>query len=236
MDTGFILNRRPFRDNSLLVDLFTKESGRITCIARVAKKRGKIMKGTLEPFRLLRVDWIGKGEVQTLTLAEEKGRYRVPVTDLCKALYLNELLLKLVPKHAPAEEVFHSYQQSIFNLANQSAPITSCEIDILESLGYSFRYTFVSSSGVDVQEVGQYRFSLDNGLELIEYNPHQNPHFGFAGIPISGNLLIKLNESSTLSILNSAEQNELRRFLDQLINLLLAGRKLKSRKLAFGYD
>jgi DNA repair protein RecO (recombination protein O) len=226
MDTGFILNRRPFRDNSLLVDLFTKESGRITCIARVAKKRGKIMKGTLEPFRLLTVDWIGKGDVQTLTLAEEKGRYRIPVTDLCPALYLNELLLKLIPKYAPAEDVFYTYQRAISQLANQSVPISHCEMDILQSLGYAFRSTAVHATGQAVHVSEDYRFSIESGLMPID-NIHTNNT-----IPISGRLLIKLNESSTLDL---HEETELRKFLDQLINLLLAGKILKSRKLAFGY-
>lgn len=230
MDTGFILNRRPFRDNSLIVDLFTKESGRITCIARVAKKRGKIMKGTLEPFRRLTVDWIGKGDVQTLTLAEEKGRYRIPVASLCQALYLNELLLKLVPKQAPAKDVFFSYQQSITQLANQSTSISQCEMSILQALGYSFSNATVHTTGHAVQISEHYCYSIDSGLRLVEESLYREVLYNSA--PISGRLLIKLNERSTL---DPTEEDELRRFLDQLINLLLAGKILKSRKLAFGY-
>ncbi|MEE9351736.1 MAG: DNA repair protein RecO [Thiotrichaceae bacterium] len=246
MDTGFILNRRPFRDNSLLVDLLTKESGRITCIARVAKKRGKIMAGTLEPFRLLRVDWIGRGQVQTLTMAEEQGRYRVPVAELCKALYLNELVLKLIPKHAPAEEIFLSYQYAIKQITEQSSDLMDCEMILLESLGYSFRYqsdlqldiatrrttleapheaTYKNSHNPfyePLQAQLKYHYSIDNGLSLD--NESQ-------AVPISGNLLIKLNGRSTL---NPLEQQELRTFLNRLIDLLLSGKKLNSRKLAFG--
>ncbi len=231
MDTGFILNRRPFRDNSLLVDFLTKESGRITCIARVAKKRGKIMAGTLEPFRQLRIEWIGKGEVQTLTLAEEQGRYRVPVTELCKALYLNELILKLVPKHAPVEEVFYSYQQAIQQITEQTTALADCEMNILETLGYSFRYIQDLQSGT-VQEQGSYRYSTDSGLSLHQQQEFQAQGMTEKGVAISGKLLIKLNERSTLDV---NDQQELRIFLNQLIDILLAGKKLNSRKLAFGY-
>ncbi len=226
MDTGFILNRRPFRDNSMLVDLLTKESGRITCIARVAKKRGKIMAGTLEPFRLLRVDWIGRGQVQTLTMAEEQGRYRVPVAELCKALYLNELVLKLIPKHAPAEEIFSSYQYAIKQITEQSLDLMGCEMVLLESLGYSFRFQSDLQSSMPLQEQLKYQYSINSGLTL-----NNSANSSAEAVPISGNLLIKLNERSTL---NAQEQQELRIFLNRIIDLLLSGKKLNSRKLAFG--
>lgn len=229
MDTGFILNRRPYRDNSYLVDIFCKDSGRITCVARIAKKRGKIMKGTLEPFRQLRLNWIGRGEVQTLTLAEEKARFRLPTPVLCKALYLNELLLKLVPKYAPAEETFESYVQCLHILAGETPSLMDCEIRLLDSLGYCLR----SYQGkINVQH--QYSYSPEDGV----LENHQGS-FGSAsaltshsGVPISANLLIKLVQSGTL---DSLEQLELRSFLDRLIDQLLQGKQLKSRKLAFGH-
>ena len=221
MDSGYILSRRPFRDNSFLVDLLTQQSGRITCVARVAKKRGKIMAGTLEPFRLLRIDWIGKGEVQTLTLAEEQGRYRLPVTELCKALYLNELVLKLVPKHAPANEVYVSYQQALEQITRQSCDLSVSEMGLLESLGYSFRNVSDLQSCDPLQTTKSYCFSVETGL--CEGNQ---------GIPISGKLLIKLNDRSTL---DTNDRQELRFILNRLIDILLAGKKLNSRKLAFEY-
>ena len=57
---AYILNRRPFRDTSLLLDIFTEDFGRICCVARPAKKRGKIVKAHTEPFRYLHLQWIGK--------------------------------------------------------------------------------------------------------------------------------------------------------------------------------
>jgi hypothetical protein len=68
----------------------------------------------------------------------------------------------------------------------------------------------------------KYQYSIDNGLSLDN---------SYQAVPISGKLLIKLNERSTL---NALEQQELRIFLNCLIDLLLSGKKLNSRKLAFG--
>ncbi len=234
MDSAFILNRRPFRDNSLLVDLLTQESGRITCVARVAKKRGKIMAGTLEPFRLLGINWIGRGDVQTLTLAEEQGRYRISVSELCKALYLNELILKLLPKHAPAHTLFKAYQWAIQQLtldSQSTLQLMQCELAILEALGYSFRYSTEHQTGAVLQSHYDYRYHPDSGLS-VDSNMMSANQSQSAGVAISGKLLIKLNERSTL---NENEQYELRHFLNRFIDILLAGKKLNSRKLAFGY-
>lgn len=239
MDTGFILNRRPFRDNSYLVDLFTRTSGRITCVARVAKKRGKIMSGTLEPFRQLRLDWIGRGEVQTLTMAEEQSRFHLSADILCKALYLNELLLKLIPKFAPAEETFVCYQQALYRLSEEvhalpALVLMECELHLLASLGYS-----LNVEGAHISNQLQYFYSPDAGICAAEPNaPNATNEHGYPGIsadavPISANLLIKLQESGTL---DSLEQLELRHFLNQLIDVLLQGKRLKSRKLAFEYQ
>ena len=240
MDSAFILNRRPFRDNSLLVDLLTQESGRITCVARVAKKRGKIMAGTLEPFRLLGINWIGRGDVQTLTLVEEQGRYRISVSKLCKALYLNEMILKLLPKHAPAHTVFKAYQWAIHQLtldSQSTLQLMQCELAILEALGYSFRYSTEHQTGSVLLSHYGYRYHPDSGLSVDSntMSANQSQHQSqTVGVAISGRLLIKLNERSTLNTLNESEQYELRYFLNQFVDVLLAGKKLNSRKLAFG--
>ncbi len=233
MDSGYILNRRPFRDNSLIVDLLTKNSGRITCVARVAKKRGKIMKGTLEPFRLLRLDWAGRGQMPTLTLVEERGRYRIQAADLCKALYLNELILKLVPIHAPAEDVFASYQMALHLLSTNDEMmldemrLAECEIILLTALGYSFEsvvdHSSSNSSGNNIEAHLSYLYSPLYGLRLFAQH--------LDGVPISGGLLIKLQQHSRLQ---PDEQQQLRHFLNCFIDVLLEGKKLNSRKLVFG--
>lgn len=231
MDSGYILNRRPYRDNSLLVDLITEHAGLITCVARYAKKRGKIMKGTLEPFRFLRLDWIGRGEVQTLTLADEQGRHKLHAEMLCHALYFNELVLKLFPRHVPDEEVFKCYQRSLYQLSGQDSALLACELDLLATLGYDLQEVTYSHPQLHLDADAHYRFS-DLGLqEDHELPPHMQA--GHApGVPISGRLLIKLGESSTLE---ASDEQELRQFLDRFFDVLLAGKKLNSRKLAFGH-
>ena len=230
MDSAYILNRRPFRDNRFIVDLLTQESGRMTCVARVAKKRGKIMKGTLEPFRRLGVAWTGKAQMPTLTVAEEQRRYLIQSQDLCKALYFNELILKLIPLFAPANDVFTAYQVGLHRLAAivDERTLMQCEFALLDVLGYSFGDELEHQLGKSVEANRYYRYSANSGLQ--SYEQYQE------GVPISGALLIKWQQSEQGEQHEYFSENEyyqLRQFLNRFIDTLLVGKPLKSRKLVF---
>ncbi len=230
MDSAYILNRRPFRDNRFIVDLLTQESGRMTCIARVAKKRGKIMKGVLEPFRRLGVAWTGKGHMPTLTVVEEQRRYLIQPQDLCKALYFNELILKLIPLFAPANDVFTVYQVSLRRLTAivDERTLMQCEFGLLDVLGYSFGDDLEHQLGKPVEANGYYRYSANSGLQF--YEKYQE------GVPISGTLLMKWLKSEQGGQHEYFAENEyyqLRQFLNRFIDTLLVGKPLKSRKLMF---
>lgn len=230
MDSAYILNRRPFRDNRFIVDLLTQKSGRMTCVARVAKKRGKIMKGTLEPFRRLGVAWAGKGQMPILTVAEEQRRYLIQSQDLCKALYFNELILKLVPLFAPANDVFTAYQVGLHRLTTiiDERTLMQCEFALLDVLGYSFGDELEHQLGKSVEANRYYRYSANSGLRL--YEQYQE------GVPISGALLIKWQQSEQGEQHEYFSENEyyqLRQFLNRFIDTLLVGKPLKSRKLVF---
>jgi len=226
MDSAYILNRRPFRDNRFIVDLLTQQSGRITCIARVAKKRGKIMKGALEPFRRLGVAWVGKGQMSTLTMLEEQRRYLIQPQDLCKGLYLNELILKLTPLFAPVEDVFAAYQVALhyLTLVNDEMTLMRCEISLLEALGYSLEHEMDHQLREPIDAALYYHYSVHSGLRVYERSSMQD------GVPISGALLIKWRQREYFTM-NDCEQ--LRQFLNHFITLLLEGKQLKSRKLVF---
>lgn len=232
MDSAYILNRRPFRDNRFIVDLLTQESGRITCVARVAKKRGKIMKGALEPFRRLGVAWVGKGQMPTLMVAEEQRRYLIQPKDLCKALYFNELILKLIPLFAPANDVFAAYQVSLHRLTAvvDERTLMQCEFGLLDVLGYSFGDDLQHQLGKPIEAKCYYRYSANSGLQL--YEKYQQ------GVPISGALLIKWQQSEQGQVdqheyFAENEYDQLRQFLNCFIDTLLVGKPLKSRKLVF---
>ena len=219
---GYILNHRPFRDNSLLVDIFTEDYGRICCVARPAKKRGKILKGSLEPFRYLHLQWIGKGEVQTLTEADERGRHTIPPSEMMMGLYLNEILLFLMQQHSPLPELFSAYKYTLHKLNNPDINkqiMMQFELYLLASLGLPV----VAQTDEAISAEMRYRFSLEGGITVVDelFDPQSR------SVIIDGDLLIALQDIQTL---NEEQWEKLRQFLDTVFSLLIP-RTINSRKL-----
>ena len=219
---GYVLNHRPFRENSLLVDVFTKDFGRICCVARPAKKRGKILKGSLEPFRYLHLQWIGKGDVQTLTEADERGRHTIPPSEMMMGLYINELLLLLTQPHAALPELFSAYKYTLHKLSDPSINkqiMMQFELYLLASLGLPISTQTDEAISAKVR----YRFSLEEGIKVMDeqYN-HQS-----RSVNIEGELLIALQDIKSLK---DEHWKQLRQFLDAVF-LLLTPRTINSRKL-----
>ena len=211
---AYILNTRSFRENSLLVDLFTEEAGKICCVARPAKKRGKVLKGTIEPFRYLQVQWIGKGDVQTLTDADERGRHTIPPPELMMGLYLNELLLLLTHQHTPMPALFSAYEYTLHKLndpAINQQIMMRFEVYLLAELGYNL---IVSDS-----EKPYYRFTLEEGLIATSTKG--------SGAIISIELLLAIQDMQNMT---ESQWQGLRQFLDASFELL-APRKINTRRL-----
>jgi DNA repair protein RecO (recombination protein O) len=107
LDQGFVLHARPFRENSRILELVTRDAGRVAVLAR-----GRA--GTLRPFLLLDLAWRGRGELPNLTVGEERRAFPLSGRAMVCALYLNELVLRLFPRDMNAGEVVailqHAYQ------------------------------------------------------------------------------------------------------------------------------
>ncbi len=221
---GYILNRRPFRDTSLLLDIFTEDYGRICCVARPAKKRGKIVKGNTEPFRYLHLQWIGKGDVQTLVEADERGRHEIPPSELMMGLYLNELLLLLTQQHVSQSELFSAYKYTLHKLGDiqiNRQILMRFEIYLLHFLGYPIDSTELSQEAIE-QNV-KYQFTSEEGLtELDVASPmsSQTP-------VIKAQLLNAIKDMQSMDI---ECWSELRPFLDKVF-LSLSPRVINTRKL-----
>ena len=222
---AYILNTRPFRENSLLVDLFTEDAGKICCVARPAKKRGKVLKGTIQPFRYLHIQWIGKGDVQTLTDADERGRHTIPPSELMMGLYLNELLLLLTHQHTPMPALFSAYKYTLHKLndplVNQQI-MMRFEIYLLAELGHHLNISDNSSA--------YYRFTSDEGLIKVSSNnivQTKNTAQTNNSTIISTELLLALQDMQNMT---ESQWQQLRQFLDATLELL-APRKINTRRL-----
>jgi len=225
---GYILNRRPFRESSQLLDIFTEDYGRICCVARPAKKRGKVVKGDIEPFRMLQMQWIGKGDVQTLIDVEEKGRHDIPPSELMFGLYLNELLLKLTRQHVSQTELFSAYKFTLHKLHDvviNRHILMRFELYLLNMLGYPIDETVISKD--ELNESSQIlSFNLDDGLIIKPHTSFDTTSMQSQGITISKELFLALQDIQNMQ---ESEWKALRSFLDKVLSIMV-NRPLNSRK------
>jgi DNA repair protein RecO (recombination protein O) len=215
-----ILRRKPFREQSLLLDIWTRDAGKLTCVAKTSKQvRSKAL---LEPLRLLEGVWLGKGEVLTLSKVEEQHRFALPAANLTRALYMNEVLLRCLWSHQPQPKLFEAYLQTLQRLTqlHDSLALPLFELNVLHVSGYVLNLWQDDATGQDIQAQMRYRFLPDQGLAADQGE--------VLGVPISGALLIGLRSPSTL---NLNLRLELRQVLDRLFSLLLQGKVLHARRL-----
>ncbi len=120
-EPAFLLHSTPYRETSLLVDLFIREQGRIAAIAKGAKRPASALRGVLHQFQPLLVSYTGRQELRTLTAAQWVGGLALPMGDalLC-AFYLNELLIRLLPREDPHPVLFDGYAAALGELASAS--------------------------------------------------------------------------------------------------------------------
>lgn len=122
---AFVLHSYPYKETSLIIDMFTRDYGRVALIAKGAKRPHSQLRGVLQTFQPLSSSWSGKSELRTLTEAEwVGGMLPLEKTALLCGFYLNELLVKLLARDDAHPALFDHYVATLNQLAhNEPATI-----------------------------------------------------------------------------------------------------------------
>lgn len=122
---AFVLHSYPYKETSLIVDVFSRDHGRVALVAKGAKRPHSTLRGVLQTFQPLSVSWSGKTEVRTMTGAEWiGGLLPLEKSALLCGFYLNELMVKLVARDDPHPLLFDHYVVALNQLAHdEAAPI-----------------------------------------------------------------------------------------------------------------
>jgi len=173
MQAGFVLHHRPYRDSSLIIDVFTHDQGRLALVARGARRPRSSQKALLQPFRPLLLSWRMGGDMGTLTAVEAAGpALRLSGEFLLAGFYLNELVLRMAGRHDPNPELFRVYQQAVTALESDylrhntvgPAPALRCfEKRALDCLGYGLPVDQVCLDGTVIEADAHYRFDVEAG-------------------------------------------------------------------------
>lgn len=167
LEPCFVLHRRPYRESSLLLEIFCAAHGRLGLVARGARRPRSPLRTALEPFRPLLLSWSARGELGTLTGAEPQGRGTgLAGAALAGGFYVNELMLRLLHRHDPHPELFESYRLTLLRLARPAEMEPALRIfekRLLESIGYGLVLDRAGDSEQGIDAGRRYRYVTDRG-------------------------------------------------------------------------
>ena len=234
---AFILHRRPYRENQLLVDLLTEEDGKITASVYVGQSKRSIKKGLIQPFLPLKVTLKGQGNIKHISQVDAAARsFSLVKHSLYSAFYLNELLIRLLTEQIACQQLFNQYQQSLHALSQGKdiAPqLRSFELSLLEELGLSFDF-----SPVFELDAYYFRYITEQGFVPVYDALPKNSEQCFdkshlQAIAQRESLYQEpINPVSAGKVLVTTEVGHtFKRLMRQVINQLLGNKPLNSRKL-----
>lgn len=170
-ENAFVLHARPWRETSLLVELLTAQHGRIGMLARgVTGPRRQLLRAALQPLQWIRFDGVQRGELAQLTHGDAvDAAPRLVGDSALAAFYINELTLRLTPRHDPQPDLFTAYARARERL-RAAEPLAwtlrRYERDLLECLGLGFDWT-VDGDGVAIDPAARYRLDPEHGARRL---------------------------------------------------------------------
>ena len=115
---SFILHKRNYRESSLLLDVLSRDYGRVNLIAKGAKRNKKQQSSAFEIYQPYSISWVAKTELGTLTDIEtDKTIIKLDNKQVFFVFYMNELIINLLHKHEPHPELFDFYYQTLIDMS-----------------------------------------------------------------------------------------------------------------------
>jgi len=223
-EPAWVLHHRPFRDTSRILDILSRDHGRLSLVARGSRSVKSRLKGILRPFMPLSISWVSRSDLGTLTGADIiQGPLTLSGDALLSAYYVNELLLKLLHKHDPQPGIFDIYSEVIAGLAvgdDVALSLRRFEIDLLSMLGYALNLHHDSDSQQELVPDQLYAYRPELGP--VPVTNRDGPTV-FTGAEL---VAIREQEFEKKEVLRDAG-----RLLRDVIAFHLDGKELKSRKV-----
>jgi DNA repair protein RecO (recombination protein O) len=226
---AFLLHSYPYRETSLVIETFSRHHGRVAMVARGARRPRSALRGVLMAFQPLLLNWSGRAELRTLHKAEwQAGLPQLKGDALLCGFYLNELLLKLIARDDPHEQLFLAYEQTLHALAGGAAPevtLRRFERQLLRELGYALSLERDAVSGEPVAAGDCYVYLIESGPVRVApgcNEPHQNR------LELNGQTLLDMARDEYANPVTLQQSKALMR---TLINHYLGNQMLNTRQL-----
>jgi DNA repair protein RecO (recombination protein O) len=223
---AFILHSYPYSETSLIVEAFTRYSGRLPLLAKGAKRPRSALRGMLRAFQPLQLSWGGKSELRVLHKAEWQGGF-IPLqgTAVICGFYLNELLMRLLHRNDPHEQLFVHYQDTLAALSEHSdyIPILrKFEQQLLRELGYALTLDRDVASGMPLVPDEEYCYEVERGPTKLDESACPR------GLRLSGRTLLDMEQGDYSSTATRQQSKALMRYI---LNHYLGDQPLHTRQL-----
>lgn len=221
---GFVLHTYPYKETSLIVEVMTRDFGRLALVAKGAKRPHSKLRSVLQTFQPLVISWSGKSEIRTMTAAEWiGGMLPLEKSALLCGFYLNELMIKFCVRDQANRVLFDQYVATLNQLAhNESAAIVlrRFEVALLRQSGLLGDLHLCSTTRELVLAEHEYVLDPIAGVQLAGADEH-NPH-------VLGRTLLDMQEDDYRDVVTQNQSKQLMRYL---LNFHLNGQTLKTRQI-----
>jgi DNA repair protein RecO (recombination protein O) len=219
-DDCFLLHQRSYGETSVIAEVFTLKNGKMSIIARGAKKPKSKFFGYLAPFTKLKITYSGRSELKTLTNIDRD--FSTSSNSFSKTsyslLYINELLIRLLPKDAEQEDLFLLYEAFLNKVTSGSdleLTLRHFELDLLDMLGYGLDFENDIDKHEEIEPTRKYSFIPERG-----FRESNNSDF-------SGEDIINIRTRQ----LSKVSKKYLKHLTQTAIHFCLDGRDLASRDI-----
>lgn len=227
---AYILHKRAYSETSSILEVLTRDYGRVSLMARGSRGARSKSAGSLLLFTPLVLSWQGKGSLPYLK-SVERADLKAPVLkskSLLSAMYINELLMYLLHRDDVHEAVFEQYHHCLYSLQkpeNLEITLRLFEIKLLEILGFGLNVYAEADTGEAILAEASYHYYLEHGPVKGDNRNNNLPL-------VSGACLLALSAGDVPAIAeNPLYLAELKRLMRFVINHHLGHKKLKSREL-----
>jgi DNA repair protein RecO (recombination protein O) len=229
-EPAFVLHTYPYRETSVIVEALTAGYGRVAMVARGAKRPRSELRGILQGFQPLLLSWSGQAELKTLIRAEWRGGLPlVGGSALLCGFYLNELLLKLLPREDPHPRLFAAYEAALTELAagGEQAPLLRrFEVQLLAELGYALPLVREADTDEPVDPAARYHYAFDRGPRRV--GSRAPPGAGPALPLVRGATLLALADGRYA---DAETAGEAKRLMREVLDHYLEQRGVESRRV-----
>jgi len=225
LEPSYILHGRPYSESSSLLEIFSRAHGRLGLVARGARGSRSRWKNMLQPFRPLLLSWNLRGELGTLTGAEQVASPPGMAGDpLFCGLYANELLMRFLHRADPHQDLFEHYGAMLAGLADGRPPqpiLRVFEYRLLNAAGFGLQLDREPSSGREIRADAWYLYVPESGPVRREASCTDREEL------VSGAALLALKSGD----LETRHLKELKNLMRRLIRHHLGDRVIMSQQL-----